>query len=586
MNNFEELLNKNFNIKCENIDYLCLYHISTLHSNVKNKEIMIAWNNLSHVGNNILSLICETSVFLYRTQNQIIFKELSKNVKESFVKKFLYKYKNVVDVSKHINGKDITYDFLAVNILGMSYLINGFNETFELFKDMIMESISENSKILLDTKSKLLEWAQNNRHKVEFKVVDQKGPDNDSVFSVRVNVNNKIAYGEGKTKVEAEKNAAYNLVNQYGWFDLYKIVPKEMFSYKPTTKKEIPKSLLEIISIDNALISDVLMSNAYMNEKNVSFNKKQFITIVPSLFKQYALDSVFNSILKLYEPVDAWKTEANFMQPETLYRITESISLYEFIIKGKGDIEAGRKALSVETFKIIMACIFLISVSDADEIKYVKNVYSNKLQHFIDSVSFSKNSSQNPLLDSNTDYISLLNQFVGNTNWNIGYDVKEVAPTKFSVKLSVHRNDELIEMKENRQYNSIKDGKKAVSKKFIEYLEKITFENIENGFYYDLVHMFYMERGNKFKLKIHMLFFKGKEQLLLANASSFKDMLNLYSFFLENNVLSISEEDVEKLIDSITDSNDITTMDGWFRHYPELLTEKINEKVFELISKI
>ena len=95
-----------------------------------------------------------------------------------------------------------------------------------------------------------------------------------------------------------------------------------------------------------------------------------------------------------------------------------------------------------------------------------------------------------------------------------------------------------------------------------------------------------MERGNKFKLKIHMLFFKGKEQLLLANASSFKDMLNLYSFFLENNVLSISEEDVEKLIDSITDSNDITTMDGWFRHYPELLTEKINEKVFELISKI
>ena len=104
MNNFEELLNKNFNIKCENIDYLCLYHISTLHSNVKNKEIMIAWNNLSHVGNNILSLICETSVFLYRTQNQIIFKELSKNVKESFVKKFLYKYKNVVDVSKHING--------------------------------------------------------------------------------------------------------------------------------------------------------------------------------------------------------------------------------------------------------------------------------------------------------------------------------------------------------------------------------------------------------------------------------------------------------------------------------------------------
>lgn len=586
MNSFEELLNQNFNIHCENIEFLCLYHISTLNSNVKDKEIITAWNNLTHIGNNILSLMCDISVFLHHTQNHTIFKEISANVKESFIKKFLCKYESVVDASKSINEKAIPYDFLPENILGASYLINGFNKTFELFKDMIMESVSENTKIVLDAKSKLLEWAKNKGYKVVFKLDGQNGPDNEKIYTVSVNVNDKSACGEGKTKVEAEKKAAFNLASKYGWFDLYKTVPKEVFLHKPVIKKEIPKALYEIIGTDNALISDVLMSNMYINDRHISFNKRQFIPIVPSLFKQYALDSYFDSILKLYEPVAVWKIEADFIQSETLYRITESIDLYQFITKAKGDVEAGRKALSIETFKIIMVCIFLISFSGGSEIKYVKNVYSERLQHLLDGFNVSENSNQNPSPEQGLDSISLLNLILGKINWNTEYDVTEVVPTKFSVKLSVRRNDELVEFNENRQYNSIKDGKREVSKKFIEYLKKIISENIENAFYWDLVRLFYEERGNKFKFKIYTLFFSGKEQLLLTNASCLKDMLNLYYFFLENNIPCISEQDVEKLIDSVKDSNDIATIDRWFSYFPELLTPKINEKVFELISKI
>lgn len=82
-----------------------------------------------------------------------------------------------------------------------------------------MEKAIDDMKInfrTLDRKTHLQEIIQkNSKNPIVYKIIDEKGPDHDKVFVAEVYYdNNTLGIGEGKSKKEAEQNAAYNALEK------------------------------------------------------------------------------------------------------------------------------------------------------------------------------------------------------------------------------------------------------------------------------------------------------------------------------------------------------------------------------------
>ncbi len=82
-----------------------------------------------------------------------------------------------------------------------------------------MEKAIDDMKInfrTLDCKTHLQEIIQkNSKNPIVYKIIDEKGPDHDKVFVAEVyHDNNTLGIGEGKSKKEAEQNAAYNALEK------------------------------------------------------------------------------------------------------------------------------------------------------------------------------------------------------------------------------------------------------------------------------------------------------------------------------------------------------------------------------------
>ena len=87
-----------------------------------------------------------------------------------------------------------------------SYLLAFLENIFEkIIKDVKENFGSFNAKALLQ------EYTQSiNKKTPEYKIKNEKGPEHDKIFIVEVSYMSEIlAFGEGKTKKEAEQNAAY-----------------------------------------------------------------------------------------------------------------------------------------------------------------------------------------------------------------------------------------------------------------------------------------------------------------------------------------------------------------------------------------
>lgn len=98
-------------------------------------------------------------------------------------------------------------------ILGAIYLDAGFEKAEEiclkLLKNRIEEEIN-NISVNEDYKTRLQEEIQKTKgHVIKYNLVKEEGPAHDKVFFVNVYVNDKkIGEGNGKSKKEAEQNAA------------------------------------------------------------------------------------------------------------------------------------------------------------------------------------------------------------------------------------------------------------------------------------------------------------------------------------------------------------------------------------------
>ena len=75
--------------------------------------------------------------------------------------------------------------------------------------------VEKGIKFITDYKSYLQEMVQPERTNIEYKVINEEGPQNDKVFTVEVIIDGiRYGVGSGKSKKQAEQNAAKNAIEK------------------------------------------------------------------------------------------------------------------------------------------------------------------------------------------------------------------------------------------------------------------------------------------------------------------------------------------------------------------------------------
>ncbi len=95
--------------------------------------------------------------------------------------------------------------------IGATYLDLGYNETKKVFDRLVVPYLEEAWVDIKDYKSTLQEYIQSGgRRNISYHIVNEVGPSHDRKFQAVVKLDNHITLGtgHGKTKKEAEQNAA------------------------------------------------------------------------------------------------------------------------------------------------------------------------------------------------------------------------------------------------------------------------------------------------------------------------------------------------------------------------------------------
>ena len=99
------------------------------------------------------------------------------------------------------------------SLIGAIYLDGGIEESYKFVKKFVLSQY-EIRKHVLDSKTKLQEIVQSKTGlTVTYKILEEKGPDHDKSFVAAAFVGDKMMEkGEGKSKKNAEKDAAYKTI--------------------------------------------------------------------------------------------------------------------------------------------------------------------------------------------------------------------------------------------------------------------------------------------------------------------------------------------------------------------------------------
>ena len=100
-------------------------------------------------------------------------------------------------------------------LIGAIYLDKGFNFTEKIILDLWKEKIKESAITQVDAKTKLQEFSLKKFKKLPiYKIISNTGPRHKPIFRVAVKLQSTKFYnGEGKSKKEAEQNAALLCLN-------------------------------------------------------------------------------------------------------------------------------------------------------------------------------------------------------------------------------------------------------------------------------------------------------------------------------------------------------------------------------------
>ena len=117
--------------------------------------------------------------------------------------------------NKSINIEEKVISDSCEALIGALYLEKGFNITEKIILDLWSEKIKESVITQIDAKTKLQEFSLKKFKKLPiYKIISDTGPRHKPIFRIAVKLNNTKFYnGEGKSKKEAEQNAALLCLN-------------------------------------------------------------------------------------------------------------------------------------------------------------------------------------------------------------------------------------------------------------------------------------------------------------------------------------------------------------------------------------
>ena len=210
----EERIGYNFNNKE-------LLHLALSHTSYANETKNAQSNErIEYLGDAVLELI--SSEYIYKTYPNLPEGEMTKTRAYAVCEDSLAKVANKYDFSEYllvgkceamINGKyrnSILADAVEA-VIGAIFLDAGIEKAKEFILPNIILQIEDYIKNgNKDYKTQLQEKLQvHGDVKIEYKLVEEKGPDHEKTFVVEVYCNDKLlGKGEGRSKKEAEMHAA------------------------------------------------------------------------------------------------------------------------------------------------------------------------------------------------------------------------------------------------------------------------------------------------------------------------------------------------------------------------------------------
>ena len=135
--------------------------------------------------------------------------EIAKSINlQNYILIFNPKYRSVTIEDKVISDS-------CEALIGAIYLDRGFNITEKIILELWKEKIKESVITQIDAKTKLQEFSLKKFKKLPtYKIISNTGPRHKPIFRVAVKLKNTKFYnGEGKSKKEAEQNAALLCLN-------------------------------------------------------------------------------------------------------------------------------------------------------------------------------------------------------------------------------------------------------------------------------------------------------------------------------------------------------------------------------------
>ena len=196
-----------------------ILRMALTHTSYANEHKCPSYERLEYLGDAVLELIMSDYFYKHTDYSE---GEMSKKRSMYVCEEALFEYSNSIGLTPHIrvgNGVDKNTQSIVADcfesVLAVIYLEHGFSVAKKYALNIIVPYVEENVKFYTDSKSYLQEMVQMDKGTIEYKIINETGPQNDKTYEVEVYVDNiKYGVGTGRNKKEAEQNAARDAIDK------------------------------------------------------------------------------------------------------------------------------------------------------------------------------------------------------------------------------------------------------------------------------------------------------------------------------------------------------------------------------------
>ncbi|PGP21032.1 hypothetical protein COA01_15955 [Bacillus cereus] len=294
-NKLKQLLH--VNMKAEILDR-ALQHSSYQHEKRFTPEQLEKEKAKSLLGHSLLKLLC---IAHFLRHSQMTIQEINKLENTEQLANDICSYYKINDLFYLGKGdqkeRKTFYMDILTKVIYEIYRHCGYEETYRIVKPVLLSLNPINN---VDYKSRLQEYAQNQKINLSYKLIKEEGDFHDRTFTVEVKCGNKYATATGKSKKKAEKLAAEKFIKEQNIMIKSKegkqgkeeslVRLGKLKHVNPIRVKEV-NNLRNSFGLSNKDISDFLLDTCLIHKsyRNEVRNKNLDTNEILSFFGSYVL---------------------------------------------------------------------------------------------------------------------------------------------------------------------------------------------------------------------------------------------------------------------------------------------------------